>query len=466
MKVISYRMLRFSLTDPVSKCYDKIDKNTIELKSGFIGLCTEIDRYFRLAFSMDLNKPIGNYHTEAFDKIFPNLSSLTRSQLEQLRRIYCEIRNINAHLFFSKPIYITSELADKLVNIAIPKFDISYNGELTIFGMLYVLAFICQKYQMWPFLSECFKSTYFFDITKKETSKIQTETEHYLQTFCGLGKPRSENQNTINMESQYINDTCKRYMTKVFFALEKSILRWSFSSHKSPSFSCLLKNNMPFSRDNELTSDLIRLRNYWFHGNAIFDTFSNENEESRISLEYVMSAFAKLKSLLKDSESYKVVITLIEEFGERLMHFYVLRIIEVSYKILDKRLLTKDKVESRIIGANQVFARFEKVSPKYFETALKLINEESFSYSVHAPRFLGFRPRTTSGRSLRILKITSKYNLSIGNFQSNQNEVCLALVDIDKKYLNTINGVLPHELNGIIETNYSSRIYVKRVVLE
>ena len=462
-------MRRFFLTDPVSKCYDRIDKNTIELKSGFLGLCADIDRYFKFAFDIDLNIPVACYHSDAFLDIFPNLSNMTHSQLEQLRNLYCEIRNINAHLYLSKPIYISTEMVDYLSNIAKPQFDISSDGELTMFGMTYVLMFICQKYQTWTFLSECFKSKFFIDIPQKNLDKTLHEYSHYFHTFCGKGKPilcyENVEANISNGELVFFNDTCKRYMTKIFFDLEKSILGWLFSSQGASSFSYLLKQNQPFATETEITNDLIRLRNCWFHGWALYDKITDERGTFTFSLDYIVSIFNKLKTILPKNAKYSHTIKLIEQFGERLIHFYVLRIVEVSYKLLDSRLLTEDKLDERIMNVNFSVERMEQAPPQYFDKAIALMQKDEVSYDVHACRFLDSLPRTTKAQTLQIIKIASTDYITIGDYQSNKKEVCIALIDLDSEYLNKINGISPFELQGQDETYYSSGICVKNVVI-
>ena len=458
--------MRLSLNDTVSKYYDKIDNGVIELKGGFMGICAEIDRYFKLAFGIDLSGSVSFIPSVSLQEIFPNLSSMSCAQFEQLRILYCEIRNINAHLFLCRPIHISSDLVDYFTNIAKPDYSVAQNNELTMYGMLYVLTFMSHKYQLWPFLSECFKSKYFSDFTRKETSQFQTRTQHALQEFCGLGKPIFPNGNISKIDIQYFNDTCKRYMTKIFFSLEKSILGWSLSSTKMPQFGYLLNNNPPFSEDKTVTGDLVRLRNYWFHGKAVFDRVNDYRERFVFSLEYIVSVFIKLKRVLQGSEKYTHTVQLIEQFGEKLVHFYLLRIVEVSYKLLDNRLLTEDKVDSRILDINRAVLRFEEAQPEYFEAAIRLIDNNDISFNVGASKFLDFIPRTTKSQLLQIIKVKSKRCISIGQYQSAQNEVCLAVVDLENEYLNSINGYSLREMQGTSETYYSPRICVKNIELE
>lgn len=455
-------MRKFSLNDAVSTYYDKVDMTTIELKSGFLGICTEIDRYFKLALKLDLNKPVSEYHSPKFLEIFPNLFDMTHSQLEELRVLFCEIRNINAHLFLNHPIVISTSLTDYFVSVAKPQFSIVSGKELTMYGMLYILTFISQKYQLWPFLTECLKNKYFSDFTKKETSKMQTSTQHFLQDFCGTGKPIFLNENINKTHLLFLNDTCKRYMTKIFFALEKSIMGWSLSSTNVPPFSYLIKRNEPFSKESEIADNLIQLRNCWFHGTAIFD----ETYSSIFSLKFVLSILLQTKKILLNNVKYQSVVLLMEEFGEKLLHYYALRIVEVSYKLLDKRLLTEDKVDSRITDINRAVVNLEQSQINFFDMAAELINKDEISYPIGASKFLDFIPRTTKTKLLQILKIKSNDYISIGKYQTNHNEVCLALIDLEDECLNFVNGISPFDLRGKTENFYSSKICIKTINLD
>ena len=56
-------------------------------------------------------------------------------------------------------------------------------------------------------------------------------------------------------------------MHLIIFALEKSILGWSFSSTKMPSFSYLLNKNSPFSTESEVKAVLA------FKGNVLEEIY-------------------------------------------------------------------------------------------------------------------------------------------------------------------------------------------------
>ena len=98
--------------------------------------------------------------------------------------------------------------------------------------------------------------------------------------------------------------------------------------------------------------------------------------------------------------------------------------------------------------------------------AVELINKDEISYPIGASKFLDFIPRTTKTKLLQILKIKSNDYISIGKYQTNHNEVCLALIDLEDECLNFVNGISPFDLRGKTENFYSSKICIKTINLD
>ena len=70
---------------------------------------------------------------------------------------------------------------------------------------------------------------------------------------------------------------------------------------------------------------------------TLFDEITENNQPTIFSFEYFMDTIIQLKKLLTGYVEYEYVLQLITELGEKLVHFYLLRMVEESYKILDKR---------------------------------------------------------------------------------------------------------------------------------
>ena len=454
-------MRRLNFLHTLANDYDKIDETVIELKSGVIGLCADIERFFQcnLGVSLIEKTPIAIH--DKFIKIFPNFANITSLQLEQLQDVFCKIRTVNCSLYLSRSINIPNELQEYFNTFPTPQYDITINGELTVYGMIYVLAFLSQKYQISAFIVTYCQTKYFFNFSKRETSETQNALLRSLCKLCGKGKSNFTFKEPFDKtDVQTFNDSYKSYVTKIFLGIEKCILKWSLSSKKNISFNYLLSCNEPFSKNHLLASALIKLRNYWFRGITLFDEITENDKTVVFSLEYFISTIIKLKRFLSNYEDYAYVLQLITQLGEKLVHFFLIRMVEESYKILDKRLLTEDKVQSKIETLNKLVLRFKSVHPTYFEKIIQLIDKEEISYFVNASRFPDLYPREMQSNHLKIIHIKSDAPIQIGEFTSNYKELSFVLVDVDDEYINAINGVSPFKMHLETEEYYSSKIGV------
>ena len=126
-----------NLTDKTTVAYDKINDTVTDLKSHFLNLCGEINRFLNINFNLSLTEKPSIIKNEKFDKIFPTLKGATNTQLEQLFGVFCKIRNLNAHLFLSFPITIPTELNEFLCTLpkihSKPSFFALFKRNSTIF---------------------------------------------------------------------------------------------------------------------------------------------------------------------------------------------------------------------------------------------------------------------------------------------------------------------------------------------
>ena len=134
--------------------------------------------------------------------------------------------------------------------------------------------------------------------------------------------------------------------------------------------------------------------------------------------------------------------------------------VELSYKVLDSRLLTEDKVESRIQKLNQAFLRFSKTDVNYLDLAGKLIDPEHMKFYVTASKFLDKMPRKTICDNLKIIKLHSTSGFEIGKYKTYQQDLYLVSIDLRERFQNTINGKYldKFETENIIK--YGSKITV------
>lgn len=454
-------MKRFDFNEPVSKAYDVIDDNVMEIKCGFINLCADIDRFFKLTFNLELDDHQQVEIDYNFKRYFPSLSNISPIALSQLITIYSRIRNVNSHLFLSASISLPSELEEYLSTFPTPLCDITSGGELTIYGMVYILALLSQKHQISSFIVEYFQNRYFYSFIKKETSEIHAKHINYLTKICGKGKPIfNEISPYDKTDVQTYNSTYKKYLIKIFLGIEKCVLNWTLATKKYPQFSYLLYKNYPFSKNKDLTSDIISLRKFCFNGKMLCDEILVGENTTFFTLDYIVSIISKLKEGVNNVKGYEYLLKLIDEFAEKVLHFYLGRMIEESYKLLEKKLFDEEKVNGKIESLASLYSRFKKIKPSFFEKVVNLTLNGEITQVINASRFQDLLPREFISNQIKIVKIKSNSNIKIGEFLTDYNEICLVLVNVEKENLNLINGVSPFEIDGKIEENYSSKIGV------
>lgn len=155
-------MARRQLIDRISKAYDYADSSVEIIKSAFMGLCTDIDRFFCISFSLNMDEKANDEQFQAVKTFFPVLSDLSLDKFHLIQQLFCQIRNLSAHLFLSKPVCIDNSTKDYLVSKALPKYPITENSEITLYGAFYILTFLSQKSALWPFITVFFRNELFF----------------------------------------------------------------------------------------------------------------------------------------------------------------------------------------------------------------------------------------------------------------------------------------------------------------
>ena len=122
--------MNFKMDTSLYEAFSKIDNNTIYIKSCYMGLCSDIDRYFRSVYEIDLFKYVAkdDFYNAYYD--FPNLADLTIEQFNSFINIYVSIRNISAHLFLNYPIYIDDDLLAHFNTVCKPLYPITTNNKM------------------------------------------------------------------------------------------------------------------------------------------------------------------------------------------------------------------------------------------------------------------------------------------------------------------------------------------------
>lgn len=459
-------MRRISLNQTLDRAYSVADSDLVELKSAMIGLCTDIERYFKVAFDVNLNEEIDDDAFRRILYVFPKFGPLTIEQFNRLVILFVNIRGVNAHLYLSKPIYLDDDLKYFIISNTHPSYILEDDNKITIYGAVLILMLMAQKYMVWPFCTSFFRCEFFMEIGKsEEMSNFQIAQQKKFNGFCGLGKPLTQNAKPVQgIESTYINDVLKRCLTLVFLDLEKVLKNYKGCSLKTASLSGMLKGNSLF--DETLISKIVKLRNCWFHGSFIGDIVEQNEGNFEFTLEFAVDVLKELAEVAnKDVNQFGLIINDIHYFAQNFFNYYALKLVEVSYKILDNRLLTEDKLDSRLDNIDFSFKRFEKVDSKVFEMFADLINFHQIRWNVSASKFLDKLPRKFDCENLKIAKIHSDKGFKIGDFKTDRKDIVLALVYVKEGYKNLVNNIDLQSVANTVEKECSKLMTIVNINL-
>lgn len=459
-------MRRISLNQTLDRAYSVADSDLVKLKSAMIGLCTDIERYFKVSFDVNLNEEIDDDAFRRILYVFPKFGPLTIEQFNRLVILFVNIRGVNAHLYLSKPIYLDDDLKYFIISNTHPSYILEDDNKITIYGAVLILMLMAQKYMVWPFCTSFFRCEFFMEIGKsEEMSNFQIAQQKKFNGFCGLGKPLTQNAKPVQgIESTYINDVLKRCLTLVFLDLEKVLKNYKGCSLKTASLSGMLKGNSLF--DETLISKIVKLRNCWFHGSFIGDIVEQNEGNFEFTLEFAVDVLKELAEVAnKDVNQFGLIINDIHYFAQNFFNYYALKLVEVSYKILDNRLLTEDKLDSRLDNIDFSFKRFEKVDSKVFEMFADLINFHQIRWNVSASKFLDKLPRKFDCENLKIAKIHSDKGFKIGDFKTDRKDIVLALVYVKEGYKNLVNNIDLQSVANTVEKECSKLITIVNINL-
>ena len=459
------RKLKLEMT--IDSGYAVVDKCIINVKACIVNLCADIDRYFRLKFHLHISdeKIEFNY---LIKNEYPYLSNMSNEQFEKLLIIFKDIRDINAHPHLCRSVFIDDDIKDYLTYILEPDYPIEQNNKLTLYGQAYVLFFLSHKYNLFPFITSyfCFDNfVNFATFRGKELNDYQIRTQHVVQEICGIGKS-IYTANIEKIEYIYTNDLFRKYLTKIIFGIEIICSNTKKSFNYTWSIAKILRNTGTFDYDEDVLDLIIDLRNCWLHGCNMYDNAIINNKSIILDYGFVFKSFNKIKRCLeKRHNNFISVINDLNDFATSCFSYYVLRLIEVSYKVLDNRLLTEEKIDSRIKNLINSFNRFDNVEKDYFELAGELIEPDDLLFYVNGGKFSDKLPRVTQCYRLRIIKMKSEDGFDIGNYHTNEKELVFAVISINEKYSNKINGKYLSEYTLINEEKYGNRISVFDAVI-
>lgn len=455
-------MREIILNQTIDSAYNMIDSNLVELKSAIIGLCIDIERYFKIAFNVSLNKEIDEKDFRRILYVYPQFGQLSIEQFNRFIILYVNIRGINAHLYLSKSIFLDEDLKDFMYSVFKPEYNIEIDKKLTVYGCVAVLGFLAQKYMIWPFVTSFFRNDYFKEIEKgNKMNDFQIQQQKILNIICGIGKPLSQEAERVgNIDSVYLNDTLKRTLTLVFFDLEKVLTPIITCRYRTVNIGQMLRRDPLFNED--VINDIVKLRNCWFHGFFLGDVVDCKDGSFAFTFEFACKVLNEIVDVgAKNVLKYGLVINDISYFATSLYYFYVLRLVELSFKILDNRLLTEEKLDGRLNNMDKSFERLTLVNPSYFDALSKLVGSNVIRWNISGSKFLDFIPRKFNSSNLSILKLHCDNGFTIGKYKTNRTDIVLVSIELEKSYLNLVNGLDLRSIKGKEIRKYSKFITLK-----
>lgn len=455
-------MPKKSLSKTVFETYQTIDHSLICIKSTIIGLCADIDRYFRFSLNIETNKELNADNLCPLYESFPHLKGLSLEQVNRLIFLFCTIRNVNAHLYLNKHLYLDEDLRLYMERVLKPKYKVVIGKELTMYGMVYVLIFLSQKYMHWDFITHFFRHEYFDEINRKGLLEYHNEILGSFALACGVGAVifGLSNVNGNKQDFLYINDMNRRFLTTIFFDFEKAFALSDKTKGYSPSFRTLLMEDATLKEDKEVVNLILRIRNCWFHGQQMFDEITDESGTFTFDSDFILDALKRIQSVCSQNEKFSFVVKDIRNYGESFIFFFVQRLVELSYKILDKRLFKKEKMDSRAKKTSTGLERFLAIDKATFEKADSLIYDEQLSWEFSKSNFSDFVGRKTVRRKLLICKLYSESGFDLDKGHINRKELILVEVDIDKGFESKINGRLISEYKVAKEIKYGEHVSI------
>lgn len=455
------------LTDTIRCGYKTVDEKTIEIKSALISMCSDIVRYFKLKFNTDLTSDIDEEKFSEVKKFFPKLNGLTCEQFNKLTYIFQRIRNENAHLYSNRDVYVKSELQKALLNISKQKVLAFYEERLTIFGQIYIASFLALKSQIWPVVTTIFKSNYFKDVPHRNISEYQIEMQTYLNSYCGYDKPifPVSKYKIDKTALAFLNDCNKKNLTRIFFDIEEALTPSKTCAGEVLSIWKIMRSSSKFPCSDYTIKDLTELRNVWFHGSWIFDDIIFARENTHFDFELIVSILLSLKTDLQNKKGFEKIVNDIEAYAKAMFDNYLLKLVEVSYKLLDKNLFNKDKVSSRCLHSQQAFTRFENMNLGFFALFERLLPDAELKWLVHHSKVDDHQERCFECKNFEILRIECKNGIEIAGIKTEHKFVYLVDAKIDEDQQNKINGMKLSEIKFGRRKFYNKRICLKKATI-
>ena len=438
------------------EAFKKIDLQSIQIKSVLINSCSDTDRYLRLFADINIFQKVNENEFSKIKELFPNFKQLDLDQFNELLKLFVAIRDVSAHLFLNKPISITETTKLFIKRIIDPEFELSSNGHITLFGAIVVVTLFCQRYQLKDIVHGIVKHTILSNVKKEGLGNYQSQFNRKLIPLCGIGGAvySQDNSYVRPKESHLFIDSVRRTLTKLFFEIERKSPGSFGVSNNVPSFVTYINKYSFVKNDKEFIDDMVELRNYWLHGCYLFDTVSLYHEGFVFDLEYLFGMLYEIKIKFDVNGEYNTILNIIDDCGSNMINFFTLRSIEVSYKLLDKRVSDIDKMRERITNSINAYSHIFSTPENYYNQAYSLLNNGIKTWYLIGSKFLDFRERRLTRKRLAVYEFSSEKGFDIGEHHYDCPEMVVTDIELEEEFQNKINGKYLKEYKTTPDSTY------------
>ena len=435
-----------SLNQAVSSAFALPDSQTKTIKAAIVGLCSEADRFFRLSFNLDIYSQVTEKEFYEIKGPFPNFRKLTLEQFNRLLFTFVSIRDVSAHLFLNKPIYLDDDIKEFICDIINPRYSLTNGRETTVFGVICVALLFSQLYLLWPFISKTIRHKIFGEITKESLVELQQLFQNNVKPLVSTCKPIYPEEHPFMTMSDvtYFIEVSKETLTKILFDLELYSTKKPTTKTKVSAFKGLLAKYNCLNSNPELMERIAKLRNYWLHGYRLFDQIKDGNEIFSFDLNFIFDILFDVKEAFLPS-NVPPILNDINDFGSSAIYFYALRVLELSYKLLDSNIFDPEKAEKRVRNIMNAYSRCMLPDGTFFTRAQSLLTKKKLDWYLSGSKFQDLQPRIILLERIEIFEFSSKKGFDIGEHHVDADELVVANIKCPIKRMLPINGKLLNE---------------------
>lgn len=436
----------------ISNAFALPDAGTKKLKAAFIGLCSDVDRYFRVTFNVDIYEEVNEREFYKIKGVFPNFRKLNLEQFNRLLFTFISIRDVTAHLFLNKAIYIDEDIKEFIKGIVDSPYQLTNGKEATLFGAICIVLLFSQSYQLWSFNTEVIRHNIFIEVPKSSMADFQRDFQKKHDALVGIGKPCRPEEHLFFSKTDitFFIEEVKKTLTRLIFDFEEHASTNQKMSSRASTTKVLLNKYSCLKDKPELVDRISNLRNYWLHGYRLFDHIKSGEEEFDFDFDYLFGILFDIKTAFTDTPRSYEILNDISKCGSSMIDFYTLRSLEISYKILDSSLFELAKARERITKSVGAYGRCMTAEPWFYNNAKSLLISETKTWYLAANKFKDTKERVYKAERIEIFEFSSKHGFDIGDTH----------IDIDEMVLTDINCPIENQLtiNGKYLNEYKEKL--------